>query len=967
MKLAFCGFVVGLALATLGVEGYSGVLSTEYRMVWRGVKLAEVVSAKARAYGSVSMPGNQLECCRWTNDGAKASAQFQSLDDGYTKCVVVELRQAGSDVEARIVRACHSNRGVNVLGQDMSKGYNVDKIATPLSRGGYGIVGLMAVGAGKPGPSAMAFRTAHASSWICAADAKIADRPTQLLQQAAEGTSWFVSSVTNRAALKRATWAVSGLGVFEVYANGNRVGGEQALKPGYTHPFKTKYYFTYDVTSQLKLDAGASNVFTAEVSAGWWRDQIVVYAGRRSAFRGELRLEYADGSCEVRGTNARDWRARVGGPVVRAGIFDGEVYDARIPAPVLGDAAFRPAVECDDEFLGETFPNEGAEVVRRWDLALKPVAAYCWKGVEGAGANVHGKVVKTREFKADQELEVSPGETLVVDFGQNTSAVPHFRMRGAKGVKLSFRMGEMLNEANGERKRGNDGPAGSLYRENLRLHKNCILLDYTFGGDGEGAVATQVEYFPRFTFFAYRYASITATGPVKLWIESVPVTSITKEMEIGEIETGDAAVNRLIANAWWGQLSNYLSVPTDCPQRNERQGWAGDTQIFSESGTFNADTRRFFHKWMRDMRDTQLPLGGFPLVAPIGQCAIGESMSLGLSDAGVIVPYNVWKQFGDTEIVDQNWEAMERHVDRCAATQYQMKNVGVEVHNFQVADWLSYEHVAGRDRVNYWNYLGACYWLWDARMMRAMAAGTGRDADKYARMAEAAKAFIKAEFFNADGTFKLAQLNSMQTPAVFALWLDLVEGEPAKAMVARLRENFKRHGDCLQTGFLGTSILMDALSRHGMDDVAYTLLLQHKHPSWLYSVDQGATTIWERWNGYTKAWGFGHAGMNSFNHYSYGAVLAWIYKTAAGIASDPEAPGFKTIVMRPVPDRRLKYVKAKYRTPQGEVKSAWHYEGEKWVWEFTVPAGSVAKVTLPGETSAKIYPAGNHRIERKMN
>ena len=209
----------------------------------------------------------------------------------------------------------------------------------------------------------------------------------------------------------------------------------------------------------------------------------------------------------------------------------------------------------------------------------------------------------------------------------------------------------------------------------------------------------------------------------------------------------------------------------------------------------------------------------------------------------------------------------------------------------------------------------------------------------------------------------LPAFRAMQTPAVFALKLGLVEGVAKEKTIAALKKNFADHGDCLQTGFLGTSILMDTLTENGMADVAYTLLLQHKNPSWLYSVDQGATTIWERWNSYTKKDGFGPVGMNSFNHYAYGAVLAWIYKTAAGIASDPSAPGFAKVVMAPKPDRRLGHIAAEYRTPKGLVKSAWRYEGEKWIWDFTVPEGATAAVTLPGAAEAKEYAAGDHHEE----
>jgi alpha-L-rhamnosidase len=249
-------------------------------------------------------------------------------------------------------------------------------------------------------------------------------------------------------------------------------------------------------------------------------------------------------------------------------------------------------------------------------------------------------------------------------------------------------------------------------------------------------------------------------------------------------------------------------------------------------------------------------------------------------------------------------------------------------------------------------------------MMKEMAAHTGRDAAKYFEMEKNAKEYLKDEFLMVDGSFKLPILNTMQTPALFALKLNLVEGVAKQAMLERLRANFEEHDNCLQTGFLGTSILMQTLTENGMADMAYELLFQRKNPSWLYSIDNGATTIWERWNSYMQDKGMGPQGMNSFNHYAYGAVCEWIWETVAGIASDPAEPGFKHIIMKPVPNKRLGSVKAQYKSAAGEIKSAWHYEGDTWVWEFTVPDGARASVTLPGEEGVKEFTSGTYTIKQ---
>lgn len=451
-------------------------------------------------------------------------------------------------------------------------------------------------------------------------------------------------------------------------------------------------------------------------------------------------------------------------------------------------------------------------------------------------------------------------------------------------------------------------------------------------------------------------------------------------MEIGTITTGNELVNKLISNTLWGQRSNYLSVPTDCPQRNERLGWTADIQVFAETGSFFANTSSFFHKWMRDMMDTQSATGGFPGVAPLAQYG-GEMMRVGWADAGIIVPWTVWKQYGDTDIINSCWDSMEKYMNHVNETRYDHNLLKEENRNYQWADWLSYEPLEScgggafhkdakgkrtplPDAIDYWNYLSASYWVIDAGMMRDMAVATGRDASRYENMVSEAKAYIRNKFLNANGEFKTSVLNTMQTPALFALKNGIVEGKAKDDMIIRLRKNFADHGNCLQTGFLGTSILMPVLTENGMSDIAWELLLQRKNPSWLYSVDNGATTIWERWNSYMIEKGMGPRGMNSFNHYAYGVVCEWIWESVAGIASDPSNPGFRHIIMKPVPDKRLGSVNAVYNSASGLIKSAWRYEGDKWIWEFTIPEGCTASVTVPGESEPKEYVAGSYNIVR---
>lgn len=818
------------------------------------------------------------------------------------------------------------------------------------------------------------------SEWISAANAPIAKGRADKIIRAADGASWFVSTVKNEKEVTSAKWMTAGLGVFELYLNGQPI-GEEILKPGFTHYAKTKRSFTYDITEAFKKQKEGENTLAAQMTPGWWGDKIITpgdhegMIGKKCAFRGVLELTFADGTKKCYGTNCEDWKAGIAGPVKHAGIFDGETYDAReLPGYATLNKLSKP--EINEEFKGDILPSEGAEVYLRRDLALKPVMTYVWEGVTGEKQAKeqkeveYGKVIIKRNYHADEPITLHPGETLVVDFGQNCSGVPSFTFKAKEGTTLTCLPAEILNDGNGAESRGMDGPEGSVHRRNLRIQNTGVRIDYTFG-NSHG----YVNYYPHCTFFGYRYISVTANDEVKIQkIESLPVTSIAQDLETGTIITGHELINKLISNTIWGQRSNYLSVPTDCPQRDERLGWMADTQVFTEAGSFFANTDRFFHKWTRDVRDSQSETGGFPGVAPTAQYG-NEMMRLGWADAGIIVPWTVWKQFGDKTIIDENWEAMTRFINHVDENKYSHEALVKENGNYQWADWLSCEALETcinlafdenwkprPDAITYWNYLSASYWLIDAEMMRDMAKATGRDAERYQQMAETARAYLKEQFLDAEGNFKCEVLNTMQTPAIFALKNGLVEGTAKERTIQRLRENFAAHENCLQTGFLGTSFLMATLTENGMSDIAYELLFQRKNPSWIYSIDNGATTIWERWNSYRRDKGLGPNGMNSFNHYAYGAVCEWIWETAAGISSDTKEPGFKHIIMKPIPDKRLGFVKAEYQSAAGLIKSSWRYEGDQWIWDFTIPEGTTATVTLPGETTSKEYKSGTYHI-----
>ena len=823
------------------------------------------------------------------------------------------------------------------------------------------------------------------SEWICVADAPEVHGRVNEDTRAADGANWFVTTIKNERKVKKALWMTTSLGVNELYVNGEAI-GKEVLRPGFTHHSRTKYSFTYDITEVFQKKKGAENMLSAQVTPGWWADKIITPSGsngmygQKCALRGVLELTYSDGSIRRYGTNTTDWKSGIAGPVTHAAIFDGEEYDARIPKGFrTPEKLSTPAVS--KEYVGVIAPDNGAEIYQVEEWALTPVRAYVYSKVEGATNDAYGRIIIDREYKNGDIMIVRPGEHLVIDFGQNCAAVPSFVFKAKGGTRLTCLPAELLNDGNGAKSRGMDDAEGSIHRRNLRIHQGSIRLDYTFEDRLSASGQSESYYTPHCTFFGYRYLSITATDEVELWrIRSIPVSSITPSLETGHLTTGNELINKLISNTIWGMRSNYLSVPTDCPQRNERLGWTADTQVFCETGSFFANTLRFFHKWLRDLRDTQSPVGGYPGVAPPGQYGsqLNEMMRIGWADAGIIVPWTIWKQFGDQTIIEESWSSMKQYIDHVNQTKYDHLALSKENGNYQWADWLSYEPLEScgggafkngplPEAIEYWNYLGASYWAIDAAMMRDMAIATGRNSQEYETMVNDAKNYLRERFFNSDGTFKTQILNTMQTPALFALRNSLFTGELKDRMIERLRENFVAHDNCLQTGFLGTSILMPTLTENGMADVAYTLLFQRKNPSWLYSVDNGATTIWERWNSYMKEKGMGPNGMNSFNHYAYGVVCQWIWQTCAGIASDPSQPGFKHIIMKPIPDARLGFIEASYQSAAGLIKSSWKYEDKEWVWTFTIPKGSTASVTLPGDTQVKEYPSGTHTIRKILD
>ena len=804
----------------------------------------------------------------------------------------------------------------------------------------------------------------------------------------------LVRRFVNGKSIRQAVWFTTGLGVYEAHVNGCLVDNRR-MKPGFTDVRKCRAVFGCDVTGLIHCGVSETNVLAATVTSGWWSDEIIAfdkpgihrpYAGKEVAFGGVLVIRYDDGS-EERLYTDESWFGTWDGPISHASIFEGEHYDARksrawmIDGP---DRAFSP-VRINREFAGTIRPSVGAAVYQREDLALSPRAAYIWRDAEGGSSTNgiivnHGRVKVIRRYGGNEECRLSRGETLVIDFGQNCSAVPDLIATAARGTELKIVFGEVLNEGNGAVSRHNDGPEGSVYRANLRgLAATGTQVRYIFSGAGDESYRTF------FSVFGYRYASLTSTGDVVLKrIRSIPVSSVARGTEASTIETGVPALNAFVRNVMWSQYSNFLSVPTDCPQRDERLGWGCDARVFVPTACYNAESYAFYRKWLADLCDSQTAEGSFLSAAPIAQFGT-ETGRFGWSDAALFVANCIWRRYGDLTAIRESWRPMMRYFDYVERTRYTTPEAMV----YQWADWLSFEKYEtydlewGRYRYlnfvpksrrmqlevrPYWRYLGGCFRLWGARLMAEMAESLGekRDASRCRTAAANALGDLRRDFLDpADGGLPRF-LRGMQTPVLFALRLGLFDRPEAEAAARKsLVDGVIACGNHLTTGYLGTPLVLDVLSHEARaPEVAYTMLLQRTVPSWLYSVEHGATTVWERWNGYTEEAGYARPDMNSFNHYGLGSIVDWLYATMAGIREDVAAPGFKRFVLAPIPDRRIGFCKAKFRSPYGEIVSLWHYSDDgKWHWRFVIPANTTARVTNPLTGTTCECAAGSYDIE----
>lgn len=712
--------------------------------------------------------------------------------------------------------------------------------------------------------------------------------------------------------VERARAYVTSHGLYELHLNGRRV-GDQLFTPGWTSYNKRLQYQTYDVTSLLKT---GDNVVGVLLGNGWyrgylaWEGQRNIYGDRLAALC-QIEITYKDGRKETVGSDA-SWKAATG-PLLMSEIYHGEVYDARLEKTGWTSPGFD-----DRQWAGVKVANH------RKDDLVAPA----------------GPPVRRIEERKPVKIFKTPGGDTVADLGQNLVGWVRLRVQGPAGTTVTLRHAEVLDKQ------------GNFYTENLRKAK--ATLKYTLKGGGPET------FEPLFTFFGFRYVAVDGF-PGEVTPEALTGIVVHSDMaRASQFETSKALVNQLQSNIVWGQKGNFLDVPTDCPQRDERLGWTGDAQAFSPTAAFNMDVAGFFTKWLGDVAADQFASGSVPHVVPNvlpDFAGLDPGGAAGWADAATIIPWNMYLAYGDRRILEVQYESMKRWVG------YQRTRAGDDLiwsGDFHFGDWLAFAS-AGMAANDYpgattgKDFIATAFFAHSTDLLRrtALVLGKADDAARFADQLAKIKEAFRREFVTEGGRVG----EGTQTAYALALQFDLLP-EPMRAGAAQRLADEIRTRKHLTTGFLGTPYLCHVLSRYGHLDEAYLLLNREEYPSWLYPVTQGATTIWERWDGQKPDGSFQTTEMNSFNHYAYGAIGEWMYRVMAGLDIDEAAPGYKHILVQPQPGGGFTSVKASHDTPYGKVASAWTLQDGRFELAVEVPPNTRATVRLPKARLASVSESG---------
>ncbi|QKJ29338.1 family 78 glycoside hydrolase catalytic domain [Mucilaginibacter mali] len=685
-----------------------------------------------------------------------------------------------------------------------------------------------------------------------------------------------------------ATLYITCHGLYEAQLNGKRV-GDAYFTPGWTEYKKRLQYQQYDVTSLLTQ---GNNTINVTVGDGWYRGNFGFNAardryGKHLGLLCQLEVKYKNGKTAIFTTD-NDWQS-ASGPIRMSEINAGETIDARVQ-PTNWSAV--------------TTANYG------YDLLLP----------------TQGTLVTRHEtFKPIKVITTPKGEK-VLDFGQNLVGWVIVKARGTAGTKISIKHAEVLDKD------------GNFYTENLRAAK--ATATYILAGNGEET------FEPHFTYFGFRYIQVDGYPGAINPDDFTAVALYSNMAPTGTFECSNPMINQLQHNIQWGQKGNFLDVPTDCPQRDERLGWTGDAQVFFRTAAYNYDVKRFFTKWMADVAVSQRADGAIPHVVP--DILNGSGGSAGWADVATIIPWNMYLVYGDKALLATQYPTMVNWIG--FMTKNSTNNLWNKGNHY--GDWLSYHspNDDGSDAITDKYEIAQCFYAYSTQLVinAAKVLGKTEDVARYQQLLNDIKAAYNKEYVTGGGRL----MSNTQTAYVLALQFDMLP-EDRRAQAAKyLVDNIKRYNNHLTTGFLGTPYLCHVLTRFGYTDVAYQLLLQPTYPGWLYPIKMGATTVWERWDGIKADGTFQSSRMNSFNHYAYGAIGDWMYRTIAGIDTDPDQPGYKHIIIKPHPGGDMTYCKASFKTQHGDIKVEWHNENGKFSMSVTVPENTTATISVPDNTGA---------------
>lgn len=711
--------------------------------------------------------------------------------------------------------------------------------------------------------------------------------------------------------ISSATAFITSHGIYEAFINGKRV-GDYYLTPGWTSYNKRLQYQSYDVTAMMNK---GQNVIAASLASGWYRTPLAwsenrnLY-GKELALLAQIRVVYTDGTIETIITD-NTWKSSTG-PVVSSEIYDGETYDANKEKVGWSNAGY------DDKDWSPVVLVEAPKNIL--------VATY------------NEPVKKHERFKAVKLITTPRGEK-VIDFGQNLVGLVEVTANGNAGDSLKIYHAEVLDKA------------GNFYTDNLRGAKQ--LNTYVLKA-GAGQVLA-----PHFTFQGFRYIKLERfKGEINP--ENFTAVAMYSDMQpTGNFKTSNTLLNQLQHNIQWGQKGNFLDVPTDCPQRDERLGWTGDAQAFARTATYNMHVYNFFSKWLKDLAADQTESGSVPHVIPnvLGKNANG---STGWADAATIIPWTMYQAYGDKRVLEDQYQSMKAWVGFMESnSKNNLWNKG-----FHFGDWLFYrpdDDNSGMGAITDKYMIAQCFYANSVQIMinTARILNKADDVRKYEQLLTDVKAAYRKEYLTGSGRL----VSSTQTAYVLALNFDMLPEDQRQQAAQRLADNIKAYDNHLTTGFLGTPYLCHVLSRFGYTDVAFKLLMQESYPSWLYPVKNGATTIWERWDGQKPDGSFQTPGMNSFNHYAYGAIGDWMYRVIAGLDTYDSLPGYKQIVVKPHIGGGLTEVAADYETNYGKLRSEWSIVNGKFSMTVEIPTNTKANIYVPAGSVESVTESGKALAE----